>query len=469
MADGAGGGGRTAGIGRIGLVTASVEGRIASRSLGPGARLPSVRAQAETLGVSRSTVVEAYDRLVAAGVIVSRPGSGFYVAGRTAPLALADLAPRLDRSVDPLWVSRQSLEASEDVAKPGCGWLPASWLPEEALRKALRAAARGPAEALTDYAVPLGHPGLRALVARRSEERGVPARAEATMLTESGTQALDLVCRFLLEPGDAVLVDDPCYFNFHALLRAHRARAVGVPMTPAGPDPEAFGAAVAAHRPRLYLTNSALHNPTGASLTPAVAHRVLTICEQAAVTIVEDDIFADFERVASPRLAALDGLRRVVQVGSFSKTLSASIRCGWVSARADWIEALADLRIATAFGGGRFHAEVVHAVMIDGSYRRHVEALRRRLDRARAKVARDLGRLGLVPWTEPTGGLFLWCRLPEGLAAAAVAQRALAEGVVLAPGDAFSPSGRGADFLRFNVAQSGDPRVVPVLARAMAG
>src|SRR3546814_7134106 len=115
------------------------------------------------------------------------------------------------------------------------------------------------------------------------------------MLTESGTQAIDLLCRFLLEPGETVLVDDPCYFNFHALLRAHRANIVGVPYTPWGPDLDLFAQALSEYRPRLYITNSTLQNPTGATLSPVVAHRLLKLVDQSGLTIIEDDIFADFE------------------------------------------------------------------------------------------------------------------------------------------------------------------------------
>ncbi|TIQ21549.1 aminotransferase class I/II-fold pyridoxal phosphate-dependent enzyme, partial [Mesorhizobium sp.] len=104
------------------------------------------------------------------------------------------------------------------------------------LRRALRTMARGDDVTLTDYGTPLGLPPLRHLLARRMAEHGIEAPPDQIMLTESGTQAIDLLCRFLLEPGDTVLVDDPCYFNFHALLRAHRAKVVGVPYTPSGPD-----------------------------------------------------------------------------------------------------------------------------------------------------------------------------------------------------------------------------------------
>ncbi len=443
--------------------------RIAGRRLAPGAKLPSIRGFADSLGVSKSTVVEAYDRLAAEGVVQSRRGSGFYVAGHPSPLSLADLVPRLDRAVDPLWISRQALEAGAALLKPGCGWLPPSWMPEDSLRRALRALARADTTVLTDYGTPRGLPALRQWLARRLAERGIEASPDQILLTESGTQAIDLLCRFLIEPGDAVLVDDPCYFNFHALLRAHRAKIVGVPFTPCGPDLERFGQALADHRPRLYITNAALHNPTGASLSPVVAHRLLRLAEPANLTIIEDDIFADFEHEPAPRLAAFDGLDRVIHIGSFSKTLSASVRCGFVAARPEWIEGLTDLKIATSFGGGRLSAELVLAVLKDGRYRRHVEGIRERLSRAMGETTARLKAIGIAPWIEPQAGMFLWARLPDGLDATDVAQRALAENIVLAPGNAFSLSPSAGRFLRFNVAQSLDPKLFRMLERAIAG
>jgi DNA-binding transcriptional MocR family regulator len=264
---------------RIEAVMAVVRARIAARGYLPGMRLPSVRAQARAMGFSVSTVVEAYERLAVEGAIRARPGSGFYVCGPLAPLALSEIGPRLDRSVDPLWISRQALEAPPAMLKPGCGWLPASWLYEDGMRRALRAVARADAEVLADYATPLGLPALRQFLARRMAGMGIEASPEQIMLAESGTQAIDLVCRFLLEPGDTVLVDDPCYFNFHALLRTHRVQAVGVPFTRNGPDLAAFEAALRAHSPRLYITNSGIHNPTGAVLSPVTAHRLLQLAE----------------------------------------------------------------------------------------------------------------------------------------------------------------------------------------------
>ncbi|MEK7945472.1 PLP-dependent aminotransferase family protein [Pigmentiphaga sp. YJ18] len=452
---------------RIDAVMETIRSRIASRAYPPGARLPSVRAQAQAMGLSVSTVVEAYERLVAEGAVRSRPGSGFYVSGPAAPLALSEIGPKLDREVDPLWISRQSLETGDAVPKPGCGWLPPAWMYEDGMRRALRALARADAPVLADYGTPLGLPPLRQLLARRMAATGIEAAPEQIMLTDSGTQAIDLICRFLLEPGDTVLVDDPCYFNFHALLKAHRAKAVGIPYTPNGPDVAAFEAALRDHAPRLYITNSAIHNPTGATLSPVTAHRLLKLADGSGLVIVEDDIFADFETAPAPRLAAFDGLDRVIHIGSFSKTVSASLRCGYVAARADWIDSLVDLKIATTFGNGHLAASVLLAALTHSGYRKHMEEVRHRLAEAMDRTVARLRAIGIQPWLVPQAGMFVWCRLPDGVDAADIARSCLKDDVVLAPGNAFSQSRSAAGFLRFNVSQSGDGRIFQVLARAL--
>src|SRR5262249_16854821 len=154
-----------------------------------------------------------------------------------------------------------------------------------------------------------------------------------------------------------------------------------------------------------------IQNPTGATLSPVNAHRLLKLADQSDLIIVEDDIFADFETTIAPRLAAFDGLQRVVHLGSFSKTLSASVRCGYGAARPAWIVALGALKVATSFGSGRLAAELVLALLTDGSYRKHVEALRPRLLRAMSATVQRLKPLGIVPWIEPGAGMFVWCRL----------------------------------------------------------
>ena len=449
-------------------IMAAIRARVESRALDPGDRLPSIRSFAAAMGVSPATVVEAYDRLAAEGLVSARRGSGFYVAAAR-PFLLAETVPERDHAVDPFWVSRQSLDADPASLMPGCGWLPVDWMPDMALRRAIRDLARAGHDVLTEYGGTRGAPILRRLLMFRFAAERIPISSDQLMLTASGSQALDLICRLLLRPGDTVLADDPCYFNFRALLRVHQAVVRGVPYTPHGPDLAQFEAIVAAEKPRLYITNSAIHNPTGATLSAQTAHRLLNVAAAHGVTIVEDDIFADFEPEPSPRLAALDGLNHVIRIGSFSKTLSASIRCGYIAGRADWISGLIDLQVATGFGGPSPAAtEIIAHMLAGGSYRKHMEELRGKLVRARRETADKLRRLGLEPWLMPRGGFYLWCRLPDGQDSAALARAALAENVVLAPGNVFSVSQTASAYMRFNVAQSAPPRIWDVLARALA-
>jgi len=441
---------------RVEQVMALVRERIERRVLSPGARLTSVRAMAEATGFSKSTVVEAYDRLVAERVIRSRPGSGFYIAAPLAPLSLAQVGPRLDREIDPLWMLRQSLTSGTASLKPGCGWLPDDWMPEELLRKGMRSIARVRKSSVTGYAPPLGTEPLRRLLARRLGDQGIDAAPDQVLLTDSGTHAIDLVCRFLIEPGDVVLVDDPSYFNFHALLRAHRAQIVGIPYTSSGPDITAFAQALAEHRPRFYLMNSAIHNPTGATLSAATAHRIMKLADAHDLIVVEDDIFADFETESAPRLAAFDGFDRVIRVGSFSKSVSSSIRCGHIIAKPEWIAGLSDLRIATSMSGSPLAAKLLH-----------MDQVRARLQEKMDRTIKRLKGIGVIPWIEPAAGLFLWCKLPDAIDAADVARRALADDVLFAPGNVFSVSQSAGSFMRFNVAMMEDPKIFRVLQSAM--
>jgi DNA-binding transcriptional MocR family regulator len=455
------------GITRVERVMGVIRARIADRSLGLGARLPSIRSLVASLQVSKSTVVDAYDRLSAEGVIVSRQGAGFYVASGVRQFVVTKTGPRPERDVDPLWMTRHSLEADATGLRPGCGWLPDAWMPDEAMRQSLRQSARDQSANLVSYDVPQGHVGLRQVLCRHLKERAIDATPSQIILTNSTTPGIDLACRLLLEPGDTVLVDEPSYFNFLALLRVARVNIVGIPFTPHGPDLEKFEAALKEQAPRLYLTNATVHNPTGASLSLNIAYRLLKLAEAYDLIIIEDDIFADFEVETTPRLAALDGLNRVIYVGGFSKTLSASLRCGFVAIRQELIEPLIEVKLSTQSGGGPASADVIYRALTNGFYRRHTASLKARLGTAMGAATTRLKQAGLTPWIEPRGGMFIWAELPDGLHAADVARAALAEGMLLAPGDAFSIAKTPSRFLRFNASQCSDPQIFPTLQRAM--
>ena len=137
----------------------------------------------------------------------------------------------------------------------------------------------------------------------RLAERGVKADPDQIILTDSASQSLDLVCRFLLESGRRGVVDDPCYFNFLSLLRANRAQGDRRPFHARWPRRRELERLFAAHRPRLDPTAAGMHNPTGVTLSAASVHRVLRLAEEHDVIILEDDIFADFESEPATRFA----------------------------------------------------------------------------------------------------------------------------------------------------------------------
>lgn len=440
-----------------------IKNQISNKSLIAGSRLPSVRQFAIQTNCSVSTIVEAYARLVAEGVLESRLGSGYYVLGKEEPMQMIDTEIQYQREIDPLWISRQSLEAKIDVLKPGCGWLPTTWMPEQSIRKALKQAAKSEISMLTDYATPHGHLELRKFIARKKELYDLKFKLNQILITDSATQSIDLIFRHLLRAGDVILIDDPCYFNFRALIKAHHLKAVPIPFTETGPDVEKFEQALNL-KPKIYLTNSGIHNPTGTTISLQTVYQISKLVEKTDLLIIEDEIFADFEYTPAPRYASLAGFKHVIQIGSFTKTLSAAIRCGYIIAESELIDQLIDLRIATNFSNSHLNSEIIYQALMDSSYPKHLDWLKKHLLKVSNEMMQKLGQLGIKPWIVPTAGIFLWCKLPDGIQAAELSKLCLKQGVILAPGNSFSQAENAGQFMRFNVAQCVDKKVFDILA-----
>ena len=444
-------------------IVQAIRGQVDDRILRPGMRLPPIRKLAQLQQVSRFTVVEAYDRLVALGYLQSRRGSGFYVA----PRAQTPRAPRpaaADRAVDVAWLMRQALNDDTRLLKASAGWLPPLWLDQDGLRRHLRALGRRADARVTSYGVPQGYLPLRQQLQIRLAEFGIGAPPEQIMLTTGATQALDIAARRLIKPGDTVFVDDPGYFNFFFNLLLLGAKLVGVPRGHDGPDADALEALLAIHQPKVFFTHSVLHNPTGANLSPAAAFRLLQLANTHDFLVIEDDTYADLHPHATTRLANLDQLDRVIYVGSFSKTLSGSLRVGFMAARPDLIAEFTDVKTLTSVSSSEFNEQLVYQMLTDGHYRKYVERLHGRLQQATGRTLRLLERLGMTVYLEPKGGVFVWAQLTGLEDTAALATRAAQSDIMLAPGKVFRPQMQASPWLRFNVAFCDDPRLERFLA-----
>ncbi|WP_459618694.1 aminotransferase-like domain-containing protein [Bordetella sp. 2513F-2] len=441
--------------------------RIDDQGLRPGTRLPSIRKMAEQAGVSRFTVVEAYDRLVARGLVESRRGAGFFVRARhgsLTPVPAAGGGLAVPARIDVNWLLRNMFREGAAQGMPGsAGLLPPDWLDPEMVAAAVRAVGRSVRGHLVAYGHPQGYLPLRQQLASMLQDQGVPAHPERNLLTTSGvTHGLDLVARHLVRPGDTVLVEDPAWFVIFGRLAAFGARLIGVPRGPQGPDIAVLEKAAAEHKPRLFIINSAVHNPTGHTLSAGAAYDVLRVAERHDFMVVEDDTYGELHPGGAIKLAALDRFRRVILVGGFSKMLAASLRVGYLAADEEVVQKITDLKMLAGLTSCELGERVVHRVLMEGQYRRHVERVRGRVDEARQRCLRKLVALGLRLPHEPHAGMFLWAdcgRDAEGLA-----REAADRGMLLAPGSLFSPAQAPSRMLRFSVTMADNAAMWQALA-----
>ena len=433
-----------------------------------GARLRSIRDAAAKEGVGRNTVVEAYARLAARGYVEARAGSGYYVRkplmGSRAQLP----ARHLSEAVDVVSLLREQLEQHYEV-RVGDGRPPLSWMEgSEVGRHLRRARTQGLSAIEHGYGTPWGYLPLRETIARMLAERTIHVNERQVLLTQGANHALDLIVRQLLEVGDEALVDSPGYYPLFGKLKLAKVRILGVPRLADGPDLDVLQRMLEIHRPKVFFTQSLAHNPTGGSISLPKAHRLLQLATAHGILVVEDDPFADLQTAAAPRLAALDQLERVLYVSSFSKTLSAGLRVGYVAGSAKHINALCDLKMLTVVSTSEFVERVVHQLISTGQYWRHLSRLRERISQALGPGQKALERLGLEVHHSHTGGYYLWVRLPQGMTESALVRSAAERSIFLAPGSVFYPDRQGPHpALRVNVGYANDARFLQFMENSL--
>lgn len=306
---------------------------------------------------------------------------------------------------------------------------------------------------------------LRQQLQTRLAEIEIGATPDQLVLVSGITQAIDLISRLCVRPGDAVIVGDPAWFQMFGRFASQGAQLVGMPYTPDGPDLDALENLVQMWRPKMLVINSVLHNPTGTSLSAAQAFRILKLAEAYDFLVVEDDVYGDLCPPSYPatRMASLDQLKRVIFLGSYSKTLAANLRVGYIACAPELAKALTDQKMLVGMTTPELNERVLYKVLTEGHYRRHVERLRARLDGVRDKTARMLERSGMRLFTMPAAGMFLWA--DTGVDSDALAAAAHEEGFLLTPGSLFSPQQSPSTWTRFNVANCGDPALPAFLGR----
>lgn len=470
--------------------------RIRSRLLAPGARLPSVRLCAEQQGVSASTVVAAYDQLLAQGLVVARKNRGFFVRDASlnaalaqvpkAPAAIkniataktgmaADLAPlgtwstatwmaTRQAPVDATALIRGMFHKVSNKPQPGMGVFPPEWLETTFMPAAVRKVTS--VSALRDFSLqygePMGDSGLRRALSQKLSALNVHAAPEQIITTVGATHALDIVSRTLLRAGDCVMVEEPGWAVEFARLDALGMRILPVPRRADGPDLEVMAQYCEIHQPKLFVSVSVFHNPTGYCLTPGSAHRVLQLAMQHNFHIVEDDTYSHLAPEHATRLCALDGLQRTIYVSGFAKILAPGWRVGFMAAPPDLVERLLDTKLLATLTTPALLEKALAWCIDQGQLRRHAERIRTRLDGARARSVKLALAHGCTFAAEPAG-LFGW--VDTGVDTDALSQRMLDEGYLIAPGGLFHAARTPSTLMRINFATTQEAAFWKVFAR----
>lgn len=415
------------------LLAARMRALIDDGELPPGARLPPDRVLASALAVGRSTVVAAYEQLAVEGRIVRRQGSGTRVAG-------AATAPRRATTEAPAFL--HLLEPKDGVIMLACA---APDSPPAELVEAYARTLPQLADTAGDIGYhPIGHLRLRRAIADRYTRRGVPTSSEQVLVTTGGQQALSLLARALLRPGDRVLVETPTYAGVLEAFREEGAVLRGLPVGLSG-----FADAVAEHRPVVAYVIASFHNPTGAVLPALRRQRLAETAPAAGVVLIDDEALTDLGfpgESTPPPLAAYHD--EVITVGSLSKVVWGGLRIGWVRAPARVVARLARLRAVHDLGGN-IPAQLAATDLLsrlDAPLRRGAVQRQARHDHLRAELARQLPE-----WQAPavSGGQTLWVRLPHG-DGSSFAQAALRHGVTVLPGTGLDAEGGSREYVRLH-------------------
>ena len=447
--------------------------RIKNRLLASGARLPSVRQCAVQQGVSASTVVAAYDQLLAQGLVEARKYRGFYVRNtavaqsrkaQAAPESIASGAPLLHNPINATALIRGMFHGVSSKPQPGMGVFPPDWLQTTFLAAAVRR--HTGAKALNDFSLNYGEPagdsGLRHALSKKLSSINVHAAPEQIITTVGATHALDIVSRTLLRAGDYVMVEEPGWAIEFARLNALGMRILPVPRTAAGPDLDVMARYCEQHAPKLFVSVSVFHNPTGLCLSPGSAHRVLQLANQHNFHIVEDDTYSHLAPEHATRLSALDGLKRTIYVSGFAKILAPGWRVGYLAAPPDLFERLLDTKLLASLTTPALLEKALAWCIDPGQLRRHAERIRLRLDAARTRSARLALSHGCTFAAEPAG-LFGW--VDTGVDTEMLAQRMLDEGYLIAPGALFHATQQPSTLMRINFATTQEAAFWKVFAR----
>lgn len=444
--------------------------------LKPGDRAPSLRALSRQLGVSISTVTQAYNGLRDIGLLQVRPQSGYFVDRALTGPALSQVPRKTSVRRQPRKVRfgelfEEIFSAANDpavvplgAAVPGIDLMPVKGM----MRATQRAIARQPAQSVA-YCFPPGLPELRQAIARRYVPLGLAVDPDDVVITSGCSEALALALQAVTRRGDIVAVESPTYFSVLRLIERMGLLAVEIDSDPeTGLCLDALESAIDTMDIRAVVAVLNFSNPLGALMPDDNKRRLVGMLEQAGIPLIEDDIYGDLYFGATrPAIGkSYEQQGSVLTCSSFSKTIAPGYRIGWVIG-GRYRDELIEWKQATSSAMCSLPQIAMTDYLRSGEYDRHLVRLRRayrlQVEKMRFMLTRHLPQGTRI--SDPQGGFVLWVELPRGVDALTLLERALQEDISLTPGMLFSATRKFRNFIRINCGHPWDERIESAVVR----
>lgn len=440
--------------------------QILSSEISPGFRLPPERKLAESLGVNRTTVLNAYRELKAEGLVGSKVGNGTIVLSSPDD----EMTTVGDKGHEPLWdhifsqysgnftsylvkdllmlASRKDLISfATGIASPDSGPIEVIEGIEQELiaNRNFKALLHTPTE---------GFMSLREVICGLMQKRGVFCKPEEVMLLSGSQQGIDIAARILLDPGDVVVVEEPSFFQAIQAFKTIGARVLGVPIDEKGMRIDILEQLLQRYRPKLIYTIPTFQNPTGVEMELERRKRLVELAYKYRVIILEDDAYGDlcYEGYSLPLLKSMDNEGYVIYLSTFSKSVYSGLRLGWIIAHKKVVKKYSDVKQVMDLHPNSLSQWIIERFIANGSFDVHMSKICKEY-RVRRDAMNDAllkyAPLDLI-WNRPRGGYYIWCKLPQGVSAAKLVKKAAEYKVTFVPGNPFFASCHSDDFIRLN-------------------
>jgi DNA-binding transcriptional MocR family regulator len=461
----------------------SIQAMIHNGALPEGFRLPPERRLAAALDINRSTVLNAYRELKALGLVDAHVGRGTAVlrppAAPAPPGAAANVPWRqllrggAARSRDPILADLLAMTERQDLISFSIGLPAPELLPLDIIRKLADEILRdsGPPSLL--HLPTEGHTPLRSTLARWLASRGIHTGTAEVLVVSGSQQGLDLLARTFIDPGDAIVVEEPSYIGALQSFRSAQARLIGIPVDDHGMRTDILAAVLEHHRPKFIYTLPTFQNPSGAVMSVERRRHLLELAARWQVPVVEDDPYSElrYQGDPLPSLKALDENDLVIYLSTFSKVLLPGLRIGYMVAPPVVLRQLVLAKQGADLHSNSFGQYLIERFVRDGHFAAHIDrvknAYRIRRDRMAAALERasDLSLEVRVP----DGGFYIWCGIPDGIEQSALMAHAVARGVTFLPGRACFPTDPPENAIRLNFTHCAETEIEIGIERLLEG